>query len=92
MLRAIKVNVERFLKVFFFKKKNYYIDFQAGKRVLMFSYGSGLTATMFSFQLQNGQHPFSLLNIAMVMNVSEKLKSRLEVFLLLTALTFLDIS
>ncbi|RVW62458.1 Hydroxymethylglutaryl-CoA synthase [Vitis vinifera] len=26
----------------------------------------------------NGQHPFSLLNIAMVMNVSEKLKSRLE--------------
>ncbi|XP_034710574.1 hydroxymethylglutaryl-CoA synthase-like [Vitis riparia] len=53
-------------------------DSLAGKRVLMFSYGSGLTATMFSFQLQNGQHPFSLLNIAMVMNVSEKLKSRLE--------------
>lgn len=92
MLRAIKVNVERFLKVFIFYFLNYYIDFQAGKRVIMFSYGSGLTATMFSFQLQNGQHPFSLLNIAMVMNVSEKLKSRLEVFLLLTALTFLDIS
>ncbi|XP_059599377.1 hydroxymethylglutaryl-CoA synthase, partial [Vitis vinifera] len=53
-------------------------DSLAGKRVIMFSYGSGLTATMFSFQLQNGQHPFSLLNIAMVMNVSEKLKSRLE--------------
>ena len=92
MLRAIKVNVERFLKVFIFYFLNYYIDFQAGKRVIMFSYGSGPTATMFSFQLQNGQHPFSLLNIAMVMNVSEKLKSRLEVFLLLTALTFLDIS
>ena len=92
MLRAIKVNVERFLKVFIFYFLNYYIDFQAGKRVIMFSYGSGLTATIFSFQLQNGQHPFSLLNIAMVMNVSEKLKSRLEVFLLLTALTFLDIS
>ncbi|KAJ9679200.1 hypothetical protein PVL29_021207 [Vitis rotundifolia] len=67
-------------------------DSLAGKRVIMFSYGSRLTATMFSFQLHNGQHPFSLLNIAMVMNVFEKLKSRLEVFLLLTALTFLGIS
>ncbi|KAK2985068.1 hypothetical protein RJ640_022946 [Escallonia rubra] len=35
-----------------------------GKRVIMFSYGSGLTATMFSFQLREGQHPFSLSNIA----------------------------
>ncbi|CAN1332815.1 Hydroxymethylglutaryl-CoA synthase [Linum perenne] len=51
----------------------------AGKRVLMFSYGSGLTATMFSLKLQEGQHPFSLSNIASVMNLDEKLKSRIEV-------------
>ncbi|KAK3039222.1 hypothetical protein RJ639_027926, partial [Escallonia herrerae] len=39
-----------------------------GKRVIMFSYGSGLTATMFSFQLREGQHPFSLSNIATIMD------------------------
>ncbi|XP_010676575.2 hydroxymethylglutaryl-CoA synthase [Beta vulgaris subsp. vulgaris] len=50
----------------------------AGKRVLMFSYGSGLTATMFSFRLNEGQQPFSLSNIAAVMNVADKLKSRHE--------------
>nr|DAD18746.1 TPA_asm: hypothetical protein HUJ06_020209 [Nelumbo nucifera] len=50
-----------------------------GKRIIMFSYGSGLTSTMFSFQLQSGQHPFSLSNIATVMNISEKLKSRHEI-------------
>ncbi|XP_047337799.1 hydroxymethylglutaryl-CoA synthase [Impatiens glandulifera] len=50
----------------------------AGNRVVMFSYGSGLTATMFSFRLSEGHHPFSLSNIANVMNVSEKLKSRHE--------------
>ncbi|KAM7491331.1 hypothetical protein LguiA_034252 [Lonicera macranthoides] len=49
-----------------------------GSRVVMFSYGSGLTATMFSFHLREGQHPFSLSNIAKVMNVGEKLKSRHE--------------
>ncbi|XXG43201.1 hypothetical protein AAC387_Pa01g3292 [Persea americana] len=47
-----------------------------GKRVVMFSYGSGLSSTMFSFRLQDGQHPFSLSNIACVLNVSEKLDSR----------------
>jgi len=52
---------------------------QVGKRVVMFSYGSGLTATMFSFQLQEGQHPFNLSNIVTVMNVSDKLKQRVEV-------------
>uniref|UniRef100_A0A7N0UR94 Hydroxymethylglutaryl-CoA synthase n=2 Tax=Kalanchoe fedtschenkoi TaxID=63787 RepID=A0A7N0UR94_KALFE len=51
----------------------------AGQRVVMFSYGSGLTATMFSFKLNKGQHPFSLSNIAAVMNVGEKLKARHEV-------------
>lgn len=50
----------------------------AGQRVVMFSYGSGLAATMFSFKLSEGQHPFSLSNIATVMNVGGKLKSRHE--------------
>jgi len=50
----------------------------AGQRVVMFSYGSGLAATMFSFRLTEGQHPFSLSNIASVMNVAEKLKTRHE--------------
>ncbi|MBA0744333.1 hypothetical protein Gogos_006964 [Gossypium gossypioides] len=50
----------------------------AGKRVILFSYGSGLTATMFSLRLHEGQHPFSLSNIATVMNIGGKLKSRHE--------------
>ncbi|XP_061364195.1 hydroxymethylglutaryl-CoA synthase-like [Gastrolobium bilobum] len=50
----------------------------AGKRVILFSYGSGLTATMFSLQLREGQHPFSLSNIVKVMDVDGKLKSRHE--------------
>ncbi|KAH9616923.1 hypothetical protein KSS87_015237 [Heliosperma pusillum] len=50
----------------------------AGNRVIMFSYGSGLSATMFSFRLNEGVHPFSLSNIAAVMNVADKLKSRHE--------------
>ena len=45
----------------------------------MFSYGSGLTSTMFSLRLNNGQHPFSLSNIASVLGVTEKLQSRHEV-------------
>lgn len=49
-----------------------------GERVILFSYGSGMTATMFSLRLQEGQHPFSLSNIASVMKVSEKLESRHE--------------
>lgn len=57
---------------------------QAGKRVILFSYGSGLTATMFSLRLNEGQHPFSLSNIATVMNVAGKLKSRHEVILALS--------
>ena len=55
------------------------VDFQSGKRVAMFSYGSGLTATLFSFQIREGHHRFSLSNLATVMNVSGKLKSRHEV-------------
>ncbi|PKA46220.1 Hydroxymethylglutaryl-CoA synthase [Apostasia shenzhenica] len=47
-----------------------------GQRVVMFSYGSGLASTMFSFKLHGGKHPFSLSNIASVLNVSEKLEAR----------------
>lgn len=54
---------------------------QDGKRVVLFSYGSGLTATMFSLKLSEGRHPFSLSNILSVMNVAGKLKSRHEVIL-----------
>ncbi|KAK7252640.1 hypothetical protein RIF29_36730 [Crotalaria pallida] len=50
----------------------------AGKRVILFSYGSGSTATMFSLQLRDSQHPFSLSNMAQVMDVAGKLKSRHE--------------
>ncbi|KAF8032947.1 hypothetical protein BT93_D1743 [Corymbia citriodora subsp. variegata] len=49
-----------------------------GNRVMMFSYGSGLSATMFSLKFNNGKHPFSLSNIAAIMNVDMKLKSRHE--------------
>ncbi|KAI9076636.1 hypothetical protein K1719_041109 [Acacia pycnantha] len=51
----------------------------ANNRVILFSYGSGLTATMFSLRLHDGQHPFTLSNIAKVMDVGGKLKSRHEV-------------
>ncbi|XP_008777803.1 hydroxymethylglutaryl-CoA synthase-like [Phoenix dactylifera] len=47
-----------------------------GQRIVMFSYGSGLSSTMFSLKLHDGQHPFSLSNIATVLNVSEKLEAR----------------
>ncbi|XP_064980043.1 hydroxymethylglutaryl-CoA synthase-like isoform X2 [Musa acuminata AAA Group] len=47
-----------------------------GQRIVMFSYGSGLSSTMFSFKLQDGQHPFNISNIATVLNVSEKLEKR----------------
>nr|AEC13715.1 hydroxymethylglutaryl-CoA synthase [Catharanthus roseus] len=50
----------------------------AGQRVILFSYGSGLTATMFSLRLRECRTPFSLSNIASVVNVAEKLKSRHE--------------
>ncbi|KAL1333657.1 hypothetical protein HN51_062522 [Arachis hypogaea] len=50
----------------------------ASKRVILFSYGSGLTSTMFSLQINEGQHPFSLSNIAKVLDIAAKLKSRHE--------------
>ncbi|KAJ3692686.1 hypothetical protein LUZ60_011781 [Juncus effusus] len=51
----------------------------AGQRIVMFSYGSGLTSSMFSFKINEGKYPFSLENIASVMNVSEKLENRYQV-------------
>lgn len=42
----------------------------------MFSYGSGLTSTLFSLRSHEGQHPFSLANIASVLDVTAKLESR----------------
>jgi hypothetical protein len=56
-------------------------NLQSGQRVVLFSYGSGLTATMFSLKLRDAQHPFSLSNIARVMDVAGKLKSRHEVLI-----------
>ncbi|MED6207454.1 hypothetical protein PIB30_035933 [Stylosanthes scabra] len=49
-----------------------------GKRVVMFSYGSGLTATMFSLKIQEGQGPFTLSNIVTLIDVAGKLKQRVE--------------
>jgi len=49
-----------------------------GQRVLMFSYGSGLASTMFSFRIQEGQFPFTLSNITEVMDIQNKLDSRHE--------------
>ncbi|KAJ1269489.1 hypothetical protein BS78_07G216000 [Paspalum vaginatum] len=48
----------------------------ASQRIIMFSYGSGLTSTLFSLRLHEGQHPFSLANIAFVLDVRAKLESR----------------
>ncbi|KAM0913294.1 hypothetical protein ACQ4PT_012242 [Festuca glaucescens] len=50
----------------------------SGQRILMFSYGSGLTSTMFSFRLNEGKHSFSLAKIASVLDVTAKLESRHE--------------
>lgn len=49
-----------------------------GQRVLMFSYGSGLASTLFSFKIREGQFPFTLSNITEVMDVQNKLDSRHE--------------
>ncbi|CAL5013920.1 unnamed protein product [Urochloa decumbens] len=48
----------------------------AGQRVIMFSYGNGLTSTLFSLRLHEGQHPLSLANVASVLDVTAKLESR----------------
>lgn len=68
-----------FSNIFYDYNFNILYHCQDNKRVIMFSYGSGLAATMFSFRLRDGQYPFSLSNIANVMNIAEKLKSRIEV-------------
>lgn len=50
-----------------------------GKRVLMFSYGSGLASSLFSFQVHQGQPPFSVSEIVQKMSISEKLNTRIIV-------------
>lgn len=77
--------------IFFFKLITYSClgYFQDGNRVMMFSYGSGLSATMFSLHLSEGKVPFSLSNIAKVMNVDEKLKRRTEVRFFLPVINLL---
>ncbi|KAI4343281.1 hypothetical protein MLD38_027808 [Melastoma candidum] len=50
----------------------------AGQRAVLFSYGAGVTATMFSVKFNEGTFPFCLSNIAAVMSVDKKLKSRHE--------------
>jgi hydroxymethylglutaryl-CoA synthase len=49
-----------------------------GQRAILFSYGSGLTSTMFSLKFDDGKDRFSVSNIAAVMDVDKKLKSRHE--------------
>lgn len=63
--------------------------FQVGQRIVMFSYGSGMTSTMFSFKINEGQHPFSLSNIANILDISNKLESRHVVSLSWTAPEYL---
>ncbi|KAI4367920.1 hypothetical protein MLD38_016544 [Melastoma candidum] len=49
-----------------------------GQRAVLFSYGSGLTSTLFSVKFNDGNHPFSLSNISVAMSIDNRLKSRLE--------------
>lgn len=49
----------------------------AGKRVLMFSYGSGLASSMFSFRVDSNSSE-RLARIASALNVSERLSNRIE--------------
>eukprot|EP00249_Psilotum_nudum_P009176 c21757_g1_i1 orf=393-1796(+) len=46
-----------------------------GRRVLMFSYGSGLASTLFSLSLREGHAPFTLRKVASGMNIASKLSS-----------------
>ncbi|KAJ7537242.1 hypothetical protein O6H91_12G104800 [Diphasiastrum complanatum] len=54
-------------------------DRLAGKRVILFSYGSGLASTLFSIHVRESSTVFSLSNIAKVMDIEGKLASRVEV-------------
>ncbi|KAH8961427.1 hypothetical protein BDL97_05G049800 [Sphagnum fallax] len=50
-----------------------------GKRLLMFSYGSGLASSLFSFKVCQGRTPYSVSQIAEKMSIAEKLDSRIIV-------------
>ena len=52
---------------------------QEGKRVLVFSYGSGLMSTLFSFKVNAGAGPFTLQSLVDNLRVSELLDSRTKV-------------
>ncbi|BBN09784.1 hydroxymethylglutaryl-CoA synthase [Marchantia polymorpha subsp. ruderalis] len=50
-----------------------------GKRLVFFSYGSGLASSMFSFRVRAVESPFSLSAIAEALDITSKLESRIEV-------------
>lgn len=50
-----------------------------GKRLLMFSYGSGLVSSMFSFRVQEGVGQFTLGSLLEAMDVPSLLSARLKV-------------
>eukprot|EP00898_Chlorokybus_atmophyticus_P000505 jgi/Chlat1/1455/Chrsp12S02007 len=47
-----------------------------GKRVLMFSYGSGLACSLFSFRVREARLPLSVDGIASAVNIEPRLKQR----------------
>jgi len=48
-----------------------------GKRIIMFSYGSGLASSLFACKFQEGQSSFSLVDIQKKMDIASKLESRI---------------
>ncbi|KAL3689762.1 hypothetical protein R1sor_016071 [Riccia sorocarpa] len=50
-----------------------------GNRLLLFSYGSGLASSIFSFKVRKGEAPFSISAIAERLNIASKLDSRVQV-------------
>ncbi|KAJ7296436.1 hypothetical protein O6H91_Y123600 [Diphasiastrum complanatum] len=51
-------------------------DSLVGKRILMFSYGSGLASSMFTVCAEQGLHPFNLSGIQEKLDLSARLASR----------------
>lgn len=52
---------------------------QEGKRILVFSYGSGLMSTLFSFKVLSGSPSFSLSNLLLHLDVNGLLERRNKV-------------
>ena len=57
----------------------YWNVWQDGKRIIMFSYGSGLASSLFACKFQEGQSSFSLVDIQKKMDIASKLESRVMV-------------